>query len=163
MGGYSKGGEQNSKSNAFGGLPQWAQDIMTGGAQGISPLLTTYLGDLTSMLQTGGSGAFTPIVGQAQEAQRRASSLALRDLDTQLAQQGLAGTPFGAATRAQTAMQGRSNVAGVPAQFAQQMLGQVPGFLGNLFGALFGALPGARETVSRSSGSGGGGTAVNIL
>jgi len=96
-------------------------------------------------LTTGGVGARMPIISKAQEQSRTATSNAMRALDTQLAQSGLSGTPFGERTRSQTMMQGEQATAAVPANIIQAMLQQIPGFV-----------TGANQTVVSGMGSAAG-------
>lgn len=80
-------------------------------------------------LTTGGVGARIPIIEKAQEASRMATSNSLQQLDTQLAQSGLAGTPFGNRIRADALMSGRRETAMIPTNIVGQLLQQVPGYV----------------------------------
>ena len=93
-------------------------------------------------LVTGGVEARIPIIQKSQEASREATSSSLRQLDTQLAQSGLAGTPFGENIRAQTMMTGEQRTAAIPTEIVGQLLQQIPGFV-----------TGANQTVVSGLGS----------
>ena len=69
------------------------------------PGLQTSLNALQEMLTTGGMQARQPVYGKAVEASQRAGSQAQSQTAEQLARTGLAGTPFGERTMADTAQQ----------------------------------------------------------
>lgn len=73
-------------------------------------------------LRTGGIGARIPIIQQAVEASRQATSSALRQLDQSLAQTGLAGTAFGARARGETLLAGEQRTAQLPTELVQQFI-----------------------------------------
>ncbi|MHA2065813.1 MAG: hypothetical protein ACXABY_15685 [Candidatus Thorarchaeota archaeon] len=98
----------------------------------------------------GGEGMQIPIIAQAQEAQRRATSQALTGSQESLAQKGLAGTPFGEMIMAQQRQQGASAVQGIPTQFAQQLLSIIPGYTQGSASSIMGALPGTRESDAKA-------------
>jgi len=98
---------------------------------------------------SGEAGAQIPIIAQAQEAQRRATSRAIRESETGLARQGLAGTPFGENILAQQRQQGAQAFAGIEPDIIGQFLQTIPGYtLGNVQ-SILGATPGARETKTK--------------
>ena len=103
-----------------------------------------------------GAGAQIPMIAQAQEAQRRATSQALTGSQESLAMKGLAGTPFGEQIMAGQRQQGASAVQGVESQFIQQMLSMIPGYTQGQSQSVMGALPGTRETDAKSFWSQGG-------
>jgi hypothetical protein len=80
-------------------------------------------------LTTGGVGARMPIIRKAEEASRLATSNTLRALDAELAQTGLAGTPFGENIRAGTTQRGALATAGVGPGIVQQFLQMIPGYI----------------------------------
>jgi hypothetical protein len=96
--------------------------------------------------QTGGPGVQIPIISQAQEAQRRATSSALGQTQESLALKGLAGTPFGEQTMASQRQQGAQAVAGIPADVTQWFMQMIPGFTQGQASSVMGALPGTRES-----------------
>ena len=145
------GGGGKGKQKAEGAMPQAMQDIIKGFWEETGTLRQTMQGQMLEALTTGGVGAHLPIIQQAEQAQRRATSQSLRDLDTQLAQYGLAGTPFGAATRANTMLQGRSQLAAIGPQYAAQLIAGIPGYIQGGAQSIFGALPGTRTSESRGS------------
>ena len=94
-----------------------------------TPLRQQLEGQFMEALNTGGVGARMPIISKAQEQSRQATSNTLAGVDTQLAQGGLAGTPFGQMIRANTLQQGNQATAMVPFNIIQAMLQQIPGFV----------------------------------
>lgn len=86
-------------------------------------------GQFESLLKTGGTQATIPIIGQAMETSKQATSQSLRQTEEQLAQQGLSGTPFGASILANQRTAG--NIAGsqIPTQINQEMLKMIPQYL----------------------------------
>jgi hypothetical protein len=97
---------------------------------------------------SGDPGMQIPIIAQAQEQQRRATSQAMTQTEGQLAQRGLVGTPFGENILAQMGQQGRQQVAGVEQNILQQFLQMIPGMVTGNIQSIMGALPGTRESDS---------------
>jgi hypothetical protein len=93
------------------------------------PLRRNLTDQLLEALKTGGAGAQLPIVNKAVESSNRATSNTLRNLDEQLAQFGLTGTPFGVEARTQAEQQGRYQTSQIEPNFVMQMLSQIPGFV----------------------------------
>ena len=106
--------------------------------------------------QTEGGGSKIPMIAQAQEAQRRATSQALTGSQESLAMKGLAGTPFGEQIMAGQRQQGAQAVQGVESQFIQQMLSLIPGYTQGQSQSVMGALPGTRETNAKAWNTAGG-------
>ena len=94
-----------------------------------TPLRKDLTNQFLEALVTGGAGARLPIVNKAVESSRRATSNTLRGLDEQLAQSGLAGTPFGVQARTQTEQEGRFATSQIEPNMVLQMLSQIPGFV----------------------------------
>lgn len=90
------------------------------------PLRQELFDQLLEGLQTGGVGAQIPIIQRATEASATAGSNSIEQLDEQLALSGLAGTPFGQRTRAESQRLSEANTAAVPTNIIQQFLGQAP-------------------------------------
>ena len=85
-------------------------------------LATTLAGQVEEGLKTGGVGAQMPIINKAVEASRQAGSNTLRTLDENLARTGMAGTPFGARTRAGAVQAGELATSRVPTNIVQEFL-----------------------------------------
>jgi hypothetical protein len=120
MGGGGKGESKSSKD-----LSELAQQF----AAETGPTRRTLIDQMYEALTTGGVGARIPLVDRAVESSQRATSESLRALDTQLAQTGLAGTPFGERIRAGTEQQGRLATSQVSPNIIGQMIQQIPGFV----------------------------------
>lgn len=90
------------------------------------PLRQELFTQLLEGLQTGGVGAQIPIIQRSVEQSRVAGSNSLRQLDEQLALSGLAGTPFGERSRAETVRLNEQNTASIPTNIVQQFIGQAP-------------------------------------
>jgi hypothetical protein len=108
-----------------------------------APSLEEYYTQTEELLKTGGIGAQLPVIQQAVERTKQATSKSLQGLDERLAVLGLSGTPFGERTRAQTAMTGAQATAGVPSQYYQQWLSGLPNILTSLLGISVSGLTGA--------------------
>ena len=96
------------------------------------------------------AGAQVPMIAQAQEAQRRATSQAMTGTQESLAQRGLAGTPFGEQMMAGQRQQGAQAVAGSKSNITQQMLGMIPNYTQGASQAIMGSLAGTRETQAQA-------------
>lgn len=138
------------KSKAGGEMPAEMRQIITDFWQETGALRKTLQNQMLEALQTGGVGAQAPIIGRAEEAQRMQTSAALRGIDQQLAQQGLAGTPFGERIRAEELSRGRTTLAGIGPQYAAQFIGQVPGYTQAGAQSIMGSLAGTRETQAQA-------------
>jgi len=121
MGGGGKGGESGANEDLGKIAKQFFAET--------TPLRQETISQFLEALTTGGVGARIPIISKAQEQSRQATSNTLRGTDQQLAQSGLAGTPFGENIRAQTLQQGQQATAMVPIDIINQMLTQIPGFV----------------------------------
>ena len=106
-------------------------------------------------LTTGGVGARMPIIAKAQESSRTATSNALAQLDTQLAQGGLAGTPFGENIRASTLQKGEQATAAIPTNIISQILQQIPGFVTGANQTVVSGLGAAGQSEAASQGAAG--------
>ena len=80
-------------------------------------------------LTTGGVGARIPIISKAVESSQRATSESLKALDAQLAQTGLAGTPFGVRARQEAEQGGRFATSQISPNIISQIISQIPGFV----------------------------------
>jgi len=98
-----------------------------------------------------------PLISQAQEAQRRATSQAMTGTQENLAQKGLVGTPFGELILSQQRQQGAQAVQGVESNILQQFLQMIPGMVTGNIQSIMGALPGTRESGSWNFGANYGG------
>ena len=97
-------------------------------------------------VSSGEAGAQAPMIAQAQEQQRRATSQAMTGTQESLAQKGIAGTPFAEMILSQQRQQGMSDVAGVGTGIQQQMLGMIPNYTQGASQAIMGSLAGTRQT-----------------
>ena len=98
---------------------------------------------------TGEGGVEIPLIAQAQEAQRRATSQAMRGTQEDLARSGLAGTPFGEMVMAQQRQTGAQTVQGVESDFKKMMLSMIPGLVTGNIQSIMGATAGTSETDSK--------------
>ena len=136
------------KQDASGGMPPAIQKIITEGWEEQRELRGSLIDTFESILTGGQTATTVPMIGQAQEAQRRATSQAMAGTEQQLAQKGLAGTPFGEMITSQQRQQGAQAVAGVPTDITQWFMQMIPGYTQGAAQSIMGALPGTRETVS---------------
>ena len=97
-------------------------------------------------VSSGGPSAQAPMIAQAQEAQRRATSQGLAGTQESLAQKGMAGTPFAEMIMGQQRQQGAQAVAGAESGIQQQMLGMIPNYTQGTSQAIMGSLAGTRQT-----------------
>ena len=95
-----------------------------------------WMSQLAQILRTGGIGAQTPIVAQSVGSAQSALSQALQGQTGDLARAGLARTPYGTQQLAGTRLAGVQQIAQIPTQYAQQQLGQIPGFYNSVLGAI---------------------------
>jgi hypothetical protein len=121
MGGGGKGGSNKSSDDLNEIAKQFFDET--------SPLRTELNTQFLEALNTGGSGARMPIIAKSQERSRQATSNALQALDTNLAQSGTAGTPFGDRLRTETTQKGEQATAQVPTNIVMQMLQAIPGYV----------------------------------
>jgi len=121
MGGGGKSGETKSSKMLANLAQQFAGET--------EDLRLETIGQMYEALTTGGVDARMPIINQAVERSKQATSASMKELDTSLAQSGLAGTPFGVRAKTETAQRGRQATADVPTQIVQQILQQIPGFV----------------------------------
>jgi hypothetical protein len=97
-----------------------------------TPVRQEYLNQMLEGLKTGGIQAQMPIIQQAVDQSKGATSQALRQLDTNMGQAGIAGTPYGQQTRAMAAMQGAQGTAAIPTNIVRDFMGAIPGYSSNL-------------------------------
>jgi hypothetical protein len=107
-------------------------------------------------VETGGPNATLPIIQQAEEGQRRATSAALRETETGLAQKGLVGTPFGENILAQQRQQGATALAGIEPNIIGQLFQMIPGFVQGNASSIMGSLGAGRTEDAKSIWSQGG-------
>jgi len=81
---------------------------------------------LNEALTTGGVNARIPLITAAQAQSRDATARALLGTEQQLARTGLARTPYGASTLAQTRLAGEQATQMIPSQVASQIIGMGP-------------------------------------
>lgn len=122
-GGGGKGGGGSSKSSDD------LNDIARQFFAETGPLRTQLNSQFLEAMTTGGSSARMPIIARSQEQSRQATSNSLRSLDSELAQNNLAGTPFGERIRGETVQRGEQQTAMVPTNIVMQMLQQIPGYV----------------------------------
>lgn len=122
MGGGGKGSQSTESSNDL-------NDIARQFFAETSPLRRNLIGQFDEALTTGGVDARIPLISRSQEQSRQATSNSLRQIDDQLAQNNLAGTPFGERIRAETLQSGEQSTAQIPTNIVMQMLQQIPGFV----------------------------------
>jgi len=140
----------SGKSQASGEMPQAMQNIIKGFEEETRDLRGDLVSSFTEALSGNVPGAGIPIVARAEEASRRATATGLKETGTQLAQRGLAGTPFGEQILSQQRQTGLSATAGVAPQILQQMLQLATGYATGQASAVSGALGGTRETQSQA-------------
>lgn len=121
MGTTGKGGRV-PKSSAEEGLLSAASQMLNEA----SPVRKEVLGQALESLQTGGIGARLPIAQKGIEASRAATSSAMSQLDSSLAQQGMGRSSFGNQLRASTLLQGELETQAVPQNIAQQFIAAAP-------------------------------------
>jgi hypothetical protein len=102
--------------------------IITQGWKEMTPLRMGLIGMFEDVLGGEMPGATIPIISQAQEAQRRATSQALTGTQEDLARGGLIGTPFGEMIMSQQRQQGAQAVQGVESNILQGILSIIPGY-----------------------------------
>ena len=107
-------------------------------------------------VQTGGPNATLPIIQQAEEAQRRQTSNALRQTSEDLALRNLLGTPFGEQTLATQRQQGATSLAGIGPQIIGSLLQAIPGFVQGNASSIMGSLGAGRTADAKSVWSQGG-------
>lgn len=95
------------------------------------PVRQELFGQILEGLQTGGIGAKIPIIQRAVEESRIAQTQSLRQLDDQIAQGRLAGTPFGERLRADANIGANATTSRVPTDVVRDFLGVAPGFTSN--------------------------------
>jgi hypothetical protein len=120
-------------------------------------LRKTFWGQLLELLQTGGIGAQIPIIGQAEEQSRKATSKALSDLTNSLATSGLAGTPYGERAEAEARVQGESSVMQNIMNVVMQMFNAISGATTGLAGTIAGVPESTATSKSEQKGGSLGG------
>jgi len=86
-------------------------------------------GMFEEIIKTGGSQATTPIISNAVESSQRAGSKTLQQVDENLARSGLAGTPFGAMTRANALQESEYNTSQIGPSMAMKILQMIPNYV----------------------------------
>ncbi|MHA2266109.1 MAG: hypothetical protein ACXAEN_27255 [Candidatus Thorarchaeota archaeon] len=142
------------KGKSSGEMPKAMRRIIKQGWEEMTDLRQGLIGTFEDILGGKETAATIPIVAQAQEAQRRATSQALTGTQEGLARGGLAGTPFGEMIMSRQRQQGAQAVQGIPAQIAQQLISVIPGFTQGQASSIMGSLPGTRETSSKQVSGG---------
>jgi hypothetical protein len=107
--------------------------------------------DQMEWVQTGGPNASIPIIKQAEEAQRRATSGALRQTTENLALRNLLGTPFGEQTLATQLQQGATAFAGIEPGIIAKFMEIIPSYTQGNVSSIMGATSGARESDAKSA------------
>ncbi len=138
------------KSKSGGEMPKAMQRIISEGWEEQRALRGSLIDTFEAILTGGQTAATVPIIGQAQEAQRRATSQAVGQTEEQLALKGLVGTPFGEQILATQRQAGAQAVAGIPADITQWFLQMIPGYTQGSAQSIMGSLPGTRETQAKS-------------
>jgi len=161
MGGQSFGlGGGESSSSTRPGIPTQTGQELLGLIKGLlgetDELRGTLVDQMTEALQTGGIGAQIPLINRAVDASARATGGALQNIESDLSQSGLAGTPFCEAILAQTSSQGKFDQSQIPLGFMTEMFKSIPQYLTALtqsgiagFGAAAGAEAGNQPTDSK--------------
>jgi hypothetical protein len=91
-----------------------------------TPIRREVLNQSMEALTTGGIGARIPFAQKGVEASRAATSSALSQLDTSLAQQGMGRSSFGNQLRASTLLQGELETQAIPQRVAEQFIVAAP-------------------------------------
>ena len=158
MGGSKGSGESSTDSPAASTLARIAEQFATE----TTGVRTGLLEAMQEVLSTGGSTL--PIVSSAIEGSRRASSRALSEVDAELAQSGLAGTPYGENIRAGQISEGEQTASQTKDAFGTKIFDMISNFvLGQSQTAtsgLAGAIPGmssTKESAKAMSAGGSGG------
>jgi hypothetical protein len=128
-----------------------------GGSRALENLLTEVGGEskpargelfsqIFESLRTGGIGARLPIVQQAVEQSRQATSGALSGTQAQLSRLNLLGTPYGQNILAQQRQAGEQGTARIPTDIANQFIQMAPGFISSTLGQQFGGASNLAQT-----------------
>ena len=117
---------------------------------GLDPVQTQLFSQISEALRTGGVGAQIPIIQQAVSQSQAALGTSLQQSGDELARSGLAGTPFAARALGEQRRAGAQQIAGIPTQGAQQLIGQAPQIVTGLLQALLGSLAGAGKQRARA-------------
>lgn len=121
-----------SKSQTSGSSTQWspyAQSLAKFGIADLKsaqPVLAGLLGQESEALRTGGITNQIPLINRKVDAARQAASQSNQSTRDILAKYGLAGSAFGARTIAEETAQQNQDVANVPANTVEEILGQAP-------------------------------------
>lgn len=144
------------------------EQVSSPAADTLANLATQFAGETTSarqsllsamedVLKTGGSKV--PIISRAVEQSRQEGSKALASTDTELAQQGLAGTPFGVLVKSLTRQQGNIAAGQTQQSLAQSIFNMIPNFIlgqgQTALSGLAGAIPGMNTTKAKGTSYGG--------
>lgn len=116
------------------------------------PLAKEQLSQALEALQTGGVGARIPLIQSAQAQSQNALGQTLQNLRDQFAARGMTNSPFAQSAIAGTEMQGRQQIAGIPAQVAGQAVSGGQSIFQNLVAAMSGAKSGYTHSKSSQGG-----------
>jgi len=149
--GSSKGKETTESTSA-----DRLSDLMTRFANETGGLRGGLIDTMQEILGTGGTNV--PIISSAVESSKRAASKTLTQTDAELARTRLAGTPFGANTRANVVQEGNLSSEMVKNNFAQRIFDMIPGFLTGtnqtIVGGYGSSIPGNTSTRSKGDAMG---------
>lgn len=149
MGGSASQGKGSSRSTSQTGQFGVAPGQQAFGAA--FPLLQEMFGQGLEGLRTGGIGAQAPLVQSSVSASRSATNQSLGNINETLSRSGLSGSPFGERTVAEAKSAGAKDIAGIPMQFVQQLLGIASPLAGQGQTSGLGAL--SNYGLSKSKGS----------
>lgn len=131
-------------------LQQQARAGEVGGA--VQPVESELMSQILEALKTGGVGAQLPIVQQAVEGSRQATSRALQQSQESLFRSGLQGSPFGESILARTRITGEQQARRIPTQIAQSFIEMAPGLVQGLRATQAGLLSGAGVSKAQQKG-----------
>lgn len=94
----------------------------------ITPLRRNFISTLEGALRGEAEGGMVPVVAQAVESAKQASSRTERGTAEELARTGLSGTPFGASILSQTRAQGEQAGSMAETNILQQLINAIPNF-----------------------------------
>ena len=148
LGGAGGKGTETRESAGAQGLYRLAEQF----AAETTGVRTGLLEAMQEVLSTGGSTL--PIVSSAVEGSRKASSRALSQVEEELAQSGLAGTPYGENIRAGQIQEGEQAVSKTQDAMGQKIFDMISNFVlgqGQTTAAAYGsAIPGDTTTKERA-------------
>jgi hypothetical protein len=119
----------------------------------ILPFERELYGQGLEALRTGGIRAQIPMIQQALERSKQATSTALAETDVSLGQAGLKDTVFGQRIRGGLTLAGKQNANQIPTDLASKLIGGILGVLPSATGQLTsGAAEGYRSDVAQALG-----------